>query len=316
MSEKYKEYFYSDEKKWFIKLDEILLFINNNDNKPSPKTNKELCNWIIRNNDYYNNKKYYMNNKRIYDKFTELKNNFLYKKYFLSNIEKWHYNLELVKNYMNIHKKRPSSEDDNNEIKYLGLWLLNQLHSYKAKCNNMKHQFIYDEFTKFITDEKYNKEFLNNEELWLYNLNKCKIYMDTLKKRPSSEDNNIEIKQIGQWLLRQENNFKLKHQLMSDKKIYLMFKNFMNDEKYNVHFLTKNDKWNENYQNLIKYINENNEIPSYKNDKILYKWFTRQKGFLNNGTLIKNNEYYVKWNTLVKNPLYSKYFIDGYRRGN
>ena len=42
--------------------------------------------------------------------------------------------LEKVKKYINNNNKRPSSENQDKEIKTLGTWLSNQQNNYKTKC--------------------------------------------------------------------------------------------------------------------------------------------------------------------------------------
>lgn len=67
----------------------------------------------------------------------------------------------IVKKYMDDNNKRPS--EDNNEIKKLGKWLINQNTNYNdniAKCKKiMKNEQIYNEYKNFINDVKYQKFF-------------------------------------------------------------------------------------------------------------------------------------------------------------
>ena len=79
-------------------------------------------------------------------------------------------------------------------------------------------------------------------------------------------------------------------------------------------FETKSEIWNKTLSTLIKYFDTNDEVPSYKNDAILYKWLSHQKDDYNNGSLARTNEYYTKWENLINHEKYRKFFVKGYRR--
>ena len=66
-------------------------------------------------------------------------------------------NLFLDKTYININKKRPSSESKNTEIKQLGQWLVRQTQNYKNKRHIMKYNDMQKMWEDFINDGKYKK---------------------------------------------------------------------------------------------------------------------------------------------------------------
>jgi hypothetical protein len=80
--------------------------------------------------------------------------NFLqdYEEYFISNEELWNNNLNLVKNYVDENKMKPSEYSKNNEIKKLGSWLSNQNQNYKNNKYIMKDKNIREIYENFLQD--------------------------------------------------------------------------------------------------------------------------------------------------------------------
>ena len=100
-----------------------------------------------------------MKNKEIYNKWTVFINSEKYKKYFMSNEDIWLNNLKELENYINKNNKRPSSKDENKDIKFLGCWISTQSKNYNKNENIMNNKEIYNKWTEFINDQKYKKYF-------------------------------------------------------------------------------------------------------------------------------------------------------------
>jgi hypothetical protein len=61
---------------------------------------------------------------------------------------------------------------------------------------------------------------------------------------------------------------------------------------------------------LKKYLDDNEKIPSYKNDKVLYKWQSRQKDHYNLNKCIMKDENIKKiWKQFIDDEKYKKYLI-------
>ena len=76
--------------------------------------------------------------------------------------EIWRKNLRDLKSYIDKYGKRPSSTSDNSIIKSLGIWTINQDHSYIPRNFIMSDDNIYNEWTDMINDERYKKYFLSD----------------------------------------------------------------------------------------------------------------------------------------------------------
>jgi hypothetical protein len=121
-------------------------------------------------------------------------------------------------------------------------------------------------------------------------------------------------KKIGKWFSDQKLRYKKQDKIMVNIEIRKIFENLMEDPQFKFCFETKSEIWNKTLLALIKYFDTNDDVPSYKDDKILYKWLSHQKDDYNNGTLARTNEYYTKWENLINHKKYSKFFVKGYRR--
>ena len=237
---KYKEYFISNEENWKNIFEQLKYHINIYNKKPSQIDKDEniakLGRWITKQQIDYNNKNKSMKNKEIHDIWTEFINDPLYKKYFESNEAKWKNTFEQLKNYINDYNQRPSNMNKDKNIAQLGQWITHQQINYKNIEQIMANKEIYDIWTNFINDDKYKKYFLSNEENWKKIFEQVKCYINNYNKRPSSEDKNKNIKQLGQWISTQRQKYKNKKEIMQQKEIYDAWTVFINDPLYKKYF--------------------------------------------------------------------------------
>ena len=87
-------------------------------------------------------------------------------------------------------------------------------------------------------------------------------------KIPSRHDNNNSIKTLEKWVSRQKTNYEKKEQIMKNSKIRELCEKFM--EEYSEYFISNDEQWKNNLENVYEYIDENNKLPSTidKNDSI------------------------------------------------
>ena len=315
-SEKYEKYLISDEEKWNNNLEYVRLYIDENNKRPDAHSkNKEISyygNWLLNQSKNYKSKEQIMKNPKIYDIWTKFINSEKYKKYFISNEEEWQSSLNLVKKYIDENDKRPSSKSNNKEISYYGNWLLNQSKNYKSKEHNMKNPDIYDKWTEFITSEKYKKYFMSNKEEWQSNLSLVKKYIDENDKRPSCSDKIKEIKILGEWVGTQYTNYKLNEFIMKNHNIYDIWVEFVTSDKYKKYFISNEEKWENNFDKVKKFIDENEKKPSTKNKdtKTLGLWvYTQQQNYKLKKEIMSVPYIHHKWGEFITNEKYKKYFL-------
>ena len=303
---------------WYEKLEKIKLYINENNKRPTQKDKniniKQLGSWISNQIKNYNKKSDIMKDENIYNTWYEFVNNSKYKEYFLNYEEVWYDNLNKVKNYIDKYNKRPSNTDKDTNIKYLGRWISNQITNYNKKSQIMKDENIYNSWYEFINDSIYQEYFLNYEEIWYNNLEKVKNYINEYNKRPSVENKDINIKQLGSWISTQITNYKKKSRIMKDKNIYNSWYEFINDSIYQEYFLSNEEVWYNNLEKVKLYINENNKRPSHHDKNINIKqlggWLCKQvTNYNEKSDIMKDENIYNTWYEFINDNKYQEYFL-------
>lgn len=224
----------------------------------------------------------------------------------INAVDIWEKKLEDVKAYIDTFGKRPSSDAVGN-IGKLGKWVLAQTRNYKLIKYNMKNDEFYKRWEKFIEDDKYKTYFMSNQTKWINTLDRVKTHLEK-GILITAESKNMEHKILGSWLQNQRVNYRTNARLMKHENIKKMWVEFVDSPLYKKFYIKKEDKWSEMLSELKTYIQEHNSIPSWANDKILYKWYSRQKE-LYKYDKFPYDEYKTKWVEFINDPLYKKYFI-------
>jgi superfamily II DNA or RNA helicase len=313
----YSKYFLDNETQWNNTLDKVKRYIDENKKRPSQvDKNKEikiLGRWLSYQKNNYKNRKEIMKNEEIYNRWTTFISE--YQEYFLDNETQWNNTLDKIKKYIDENNKRPSNSDINEDIKILGNWISAQKQNYKKKEQIMKNEEIYNKWTTFISE--YQEYFLDNETQWNNTLDKIKKYIDENNKRPSSEDINKDIKQLGNWLSTQQQNYKNRKEIMKNEEIYNRWTIFISE--YQEYFIDNETQWNNILDKVSKYIDENNKRPSNsdinKEIKILGNWIrSQQQNYKKKEQIMKNEEIYNSWTTFISE--YQEYFLDNETQWN
>jgi superfamily II DNA or RNA helicase len=302
-TKEYEKYFLSNEDNWKNMLNNVKNYVDENNKLPSSEHKndniKVIGRWILHQKNNYKKRTQIMKNQEIYNLWTTFMKE--YEKYFLSNEDNWKNMLNNVKNYVDENNKLPSSEHKNDDIKVIGRWIGTQKNNYKKRTEIMKNQEIYDLWTTFI--KQYEKYFLSNGDNWKNMLENIKKYIDEHSKLPSSHDKNDNIKVIGRWILHQKKNYNKITFIMKNPEIYDLWAIFT--KEYEKYFLSNEEIWLNKLNNIRKYIDENNKLPSRhdKNDdiKVMGRWVSMQKQNYNKIThIMKNQEIYDLWTEFIE----------------
>jgi len=129
---------------------------------------------------------------------------------------------------------------------------------------------------------------------WDEKLELVKDYIKENNNLPSKENKSNKIKSLGNWISNQKQNYKKNKGIFIDKEIKNKWKEFIKEN--NKLFMTNEELWNENLNEVINYIKENNKLPSKKNNKTksLNVWIINQK------KIYKNNTYIMKLNQNIR----------------
>jgi NAD+--asparagine ADP-ribosyltransferase len=169
---------------------------------------------------------------------------------------------------------------------------------------NEEIRTIWEEFMR-----NYGKYIKTNEEKWNNILKRVEYYIDENKKLPSTKDKNRNIKMLGNWIRTQLKNHSNKTQIMQNKEIRTIWKEFIKD--YRKYFKTNEEKWSDTLKQVKDYIDKNKKLPSTtnknKNIKTLGMWIgTQQTNYSKKAYIMQNKEIRTIWEEFIKE--YTKYF--------
>lgn len=224
-----------------------------------------------------------------------------YAEYLNTGNELWRSNNRKAYNYMDKHKKRPSEDDTNQEIKKIGQWVSTQKQNYQKNIGIMENPVIRAEWESTL--KKYAEYFESGEEAWRSNNRKACDYMDKYKKAPSTHDKNPVIKTLSSWLSTQKKNY--------SKNVYIMANPVIRNEweatlnKYAEYFMDFEEAWRSTHRNVCDYMDKNKKAPSThdKNPEIkkLGSWVTHQKSnYAKNIKSMANPDIRNEWESTMK----------------
>ncbi len=235
--ELFNKYFLDNTENWLNIFQEVKLYMDTYKKRPNnwnPDIKiKRLGKWISGQMLKFKTKKDIMKDAKIYKIWYDFINDDVYKEYFLDNNTIWINTLEKVINYIDNNNKLPSSSSKDKEVKILGAWIIEQNKNYKNKNHILKDINFYNKWDSFINDDKYSSYFLDNKTIWLNKFEKVNLYIKNNNKLPSYRDTDIIIRAYGNWIRKQNENYKLKTNAMKDIDIYQHWTNFKNiNNKY------------------------------------------------------------------------------------
>ena len=308
----------------FIKrLEELKKYIDENNKKPNQNNKdkfiKSMGIWIGYTKKNYDKKIHIMKDANIRKLWEEFINDIRYKKYMQlpSIIDIFNTNLNKLKNYIDINKKRPSEGSKDKDIKSIAQWIGQKNNNYIKKKDNMKYENIRKLWEEFINDIRYKEYILLPTKLEIFNmnLNKVKIYIDTNKKRPAHESKDKYIKSLGKFIGHCQLNYVKKLHNMKYENIYELWTNFINDEKYKKYFQlpTILEKFVFDLNKLKIYIDTNKIKPSSKsidkNIKSIGTWIQNtQTNYIKKKEKMKYDNIRTLWENFINDEKYKIYF--------
>ena len=272
---------------WNERLEELRTFLEREKRRPNihKQEEKTLFYWINNNLQNYKNHKKSMKNeqkKKVWEEFVEN-----YKEYFKTNDERWNENLKKVKEFMDIHKKRPKKGTA------LSTWLCSQINNYKTKSHGFTDPVRCKQWEEFV--EEYKDYFKTDDEIWIEKIEKLQQFIDLHKRRPKPNE------ELHSWLSHQIeyfNTFK--------KERYEYFIKFLEKNKEYIKFNI--DKWTINFTSLKEFINLNKRRPNKRtyHEKNLGIWLGNQNKEYNKKQM--NKERIKLWEEFLKE--YTVYLKD------
>jgi superfamily II DNA or RNA helicase len=189
----------------------------------------------------------------------------------------WEEKLEMVEEYINENGKLPLSTDKNVMVKQLRNWISHQNKNYKKHIHMFRNIQYVNKWETFI--ENYSHLFRTNEEQWYDMLECVKHYIYDNNKLPSILDEDPYIQTLYRWVGTQKHKNKLQIMNMKNEKIRSTWETFIKDNY--ILFMSNEELWNENLEQLKQYIEKYNKEPSTidedKNIQRLGRWLSTQK---------------------------------------
>ena len=220
--------------------------------------------------------------------------------------------LEEVKTYIDENGRRPSGDSKDKNIKSMGVWIGNSQKNYSKKIYNMKNETIYKLWEEFVNNTRYKEYFLSPYNIFVYKLNKVKIYIDTNKKKPSTC--NKDSKSIGIWVGHSQNNYSKKIHNMKDETIYNLWTEFINDARYKEYIQLPSmlEKFVLDINKLKTYIDKHKKRPSVSSkDKYIKSmgiWLSNSlKNYAKKIKNMKDETIYKLWEEFFNDEKYKKY---------
>jgi superfamily II DNA or RNA helicase len=226
--EQYKEYFKDNDEIWYENFENLNLFMYKNKKRPYYKsTNKEervLQHWLSDQQQSYKKEKMNETRSQHWKEFLEK-----YNKYLKTDDEIWEEIFEKLKSFIDVNNETPNKRSINEEEKQLGSWFGNQQQQYKNKTNGMKDKIRYNKWKLFL--KQYKEYFKDNDEIWVDNFDKLKLFIDVNNETPNKRSINEEEKQLGQWLSHQKQNYRKRIKSMNNKSKYNQWTEFIEEYK-------------------------------------------------------------------------------------
>jgi hypothetical protein len=284
---------------WFKTLTKIKHFIDTYQRRPQDcrykisgkyeyVVEKEpvLCGWLCTQKQNYKKKLYTMKNEVINKLWVEFINDEKYKIYMLDKDDRWVYNLEKVKEYIDKENKRPNQESKDIVVKELGRWCQQSVTMYQNN-KERKHRKslrpdrskLWDEFTN---DPKYKDHFVKPEDYWKSKLDMVEKYIETNADRPTYyRCKTKEDKELGKWVDHQISQYNTKTDIVyNNTEIKKLWEQFL--KKYNIHFMTQEEKWVYKLEECKDFVKANNKRPNQKSknkeERTFAYWILNQVG--------------------------------------
>ena len=206
--------------------------------------------------------------------------------------------LKNLKSHIDKEGKLPSVQSKDKKEVSNYQWFNKQRKLFKEKIKIMTNEEIYQAWHSFITHDKYKKLFVDGDHVdrWMKSFNFAVNYITKHNRLPSQSSNNKAYKKSGGWIADQRRNT-FKH----NKKLKLLWQNFINQPKYYPLFLNKVQKWKFHFTELNNYINKYKRFPPSKHE--LNKWYYYTKRMLTKdvGVISENTECNKLWHDFINN---------------
>ena len=178
----------------------------------------------------------------------------------------WNKKYEELKKFVEENNRFPKYQEDCAD------WLIRQRASYRKGKLSKEREAKLDKLGNWLNPQKEI-----DEQEWNKKYEELKKFAEENGRFPTQNE------PCGDWLIRQRKYYR-KGKLSKERetKLNLLGNWFISRKEVD------EQKWNENYEELMKFVEENKRFPKYKED--CGSWLDRQRQFYKNGKLSKERE--------------------------
>ena len=298
--------FKSNEDLWYDKIEEVKLFLENNNRRPlitsKDEIEQNLSHWISCQLSY---RVQYTPTKEMEETWNTFTNKYI--RYFQTNEDLWFMNLKNLKIFLHENKRRPYQTSTNTHEKTTSRWLYQQL-KIRSQCihimSKKEIQVVWDEFK-----EEYSEYFRSNEDSWKDNLKELQLFLDENKRRPCNNSSDEKEKRINRWVLVQIKNRSDCVEIMSRKHIQDIWDIF--HEKFIHYFQSCQEIWEKKLMEAKCFFEIHKTRPRLcskdKTEKKIGNWISSQiynrKKYID---IMSHSIFRDKWDIFINN--HEEYF--------
>ena len=188
----------------------------------------------------------------------------------------WDSNFERVGSFIRENGKIPSLYSDDVNTRALASWCSVQRASERNGTLSREHRKKLDSISIWYWDK---------EEIWNETLERVKDYLKKNGIMPSKKNKDAEVDKLGQWCAMQR-LFRRYGKLSEERQKKL--------ESISIWNWGYEDKWNDYFNQVKDYVNENSELPSSGHEgakvQVLGKWCCAQRSRKREGNLSKGRQ--------------------------
>ena len=294
---------------WNERLEELRTFLETNKKRPSQikKSEKKLGTWLCNQLKNYKDKKGKFKNNleqcKLWNEFIEK-----HKEYFNTSDELWFNNLQLLKQFLDNYKIRPTEQTN----KILWSWSGNQIQNYKTNKDGFRNKERCKLWEEFM--EEYKEYFNTSDELWFNNLQLLKQFLDKYKKRPTRITENT----LHNWVSDQLKMYNYKKGWVNDNpERCRQWEEFIRE--YVEYIKPFDKKWDDIFEKLKQFLIKEERRPSQieESEKQLGCWFNQQNiAYRNKKRCFTNKKRCEQWEKFIDeygkylgNPFNSKEYL-------
>jgi superfamily II DNA or RNA helicase len=262
------------------------------DSKSTDQKERKYIAWILRHHSYYEKEIYSMSDQSNKVKWENFKD--AYKKYMLSNDDKWNLMIKECSLWIDKNKRRPIMTSKNLHERKYGVWLSTQRKNLKKTAKAMSVPDKRKRWKTFL--KRYENYIMTDNAKWNDMLRQVATFIDNNGTRPNSKIENE--RTIASWLYKQQCKYK-NDDLASD----VIEKWEIFASKYKQYIIQWDDLWYKTLDEVQQFIDNNDRKPKYNVDgeKILCRWISMQHQYYKDGTkCMKDSDKRAKWGKFMK----------------